>query len=37
MLLMLVAKEIIDCLNGVEGAKRDFNEDGRPIAHCTIP
>jgi hypothetical protein len=34
---MLFAEQIIDRLNGIEGAEGHFNEDGAPVAHGTIP
>ena len=34
---MLFSQQIVDSLNGVEGLKRNFNEDRTPVAHSTIP
>ena len=35
--LMLLAEEVVDRLDGVEGFERHFHEDGGPVAHSTIP
>ena len=37
LLLMLLAQEVVHRLDGVEGAEADFNEDGAPVAHGTVP
>ena len=37
VLLMLVAEEIVDRFDGVEGAERNLDEDRRPITHSAIP
>ena len=34
---MLLAKEVVDGLHGVERAKGNLYEDGVPVAHGTIP
>lgn len=36
-LLMLLSEQIVDSLYWVEGTEGDFNEDGRPITHRSIP
>jgi hypothetical protein len=34
---MLVAKEIVDGLYRIEGAKGNFYEDCTPVAHGSVP
>ena len=36
-LLMLVAQKVVDGLHWIEGAEGHFDEDGRPVAHGSIP
>ena len=37
LLLVLFAQEVVDCLDRVECAERNVDEDGVPVAHCSIP
>lgn len=37
LLLVLVAQEVVDCLDRVECAERNVDEDGVPVAHGSIP
>lgn len=37
VLLMLLTKQIIHCLYGVESAEGYFHENGTPVAHSAIP
>ena len=34
---MLVAQEIVDRLDGIEGAEGNLYEDGAPVAHSAVP
>ena len=34
---MLFTQQVVHSLNRVECAERYFNEDSRPVAHCTVP
>ena len=34
---MLVAEKVVDGLDGIEGSQGNLNENGRPVAHGTIP
>jgi hypothetical protein len=34
---MLFAQQIINSLNGIEGAQGNLNKYGTPVAHGTIP
>ena len=37
LLLMLLAKQVIHGLYGVERTERHFHEYGVPVAHCSVP
>ena len=34
---MLLAEEVVHCLNGVERGDRHFDEDGVPLGHSSVP
>ena len=36
-LLMLFAQQVVNGLNGIEGAKGNLDKYGAPVAHGTIP
>ena len=36
-LLMLIAQQIVDGLDGIEGAEGNFYENRIPVAHSSVP
>lgn len=37
LLLMLLAEQVVDRFDGIEGRDRHFDEDGVPAAHSAVP
>ena len=35
--LMFFAEEVVNGFDGVESGERNFDEEGVPIGHCSIP
>lgn len=31
------AKQVVDGLDGIKGRRGNFDKDGVPVAHCTVP
>ena len=34
---MLWAQEVVDGLDGIEGAQGNFYKESVPVTHCTVP